>query len=477
MATFAGAVATPLLRPFRALAVTGSATVSVNSLNLRSGPATSNAIIGKMTLGQVVQVVAGPNGGWYQVIANGVTGWASGDYLVVTPDSSTPPTGTTAKVTTAVLNLRSGPATSNGILGKMPLNTVVPVLEGPSGGWYKVDFNGIQGWASGDYLTIIPGDTQEPPAGTGTATVNVALLNLRSGPATSYGVLKQLSQGETVTIMTNPAGGWAQVDSAGTTGWVFADYLTLGGSTAGQTATVSVDVLNLRTGASTGSSVVTQMLYGETVEIGSQSGTWYQGTYHGSSGYAYGPYLRFGGPSASMWVPVHQQKHNLSCEYASCQIATAGLGDEIDEDLFIPLIGTDPNPHIAFRGNIDGEFIYGYEDYGVYPEPLVPALAHFGFTGTIITGGRTELESAFAAHHPVVLWIDLGYDSSFMTDIGGEQVLMATESHVVCGYGYNDEGVLISDPDSRRRKRVIPWSNFMQMWNSMDQMALTVSVA
>jgi uncharacterized protein YvpB len=178
-----------------------------------------------------------------------------------------------------------------------------------------------------------------------------------------------------------------------------------------------------------------------------------------------------------MAVPVHQQEHNLSCEYASCQIATAGLGNEIHEDRFIPIVGTDPNPHRGFRGNIDGTFIYGYEDYGVYVEPLVAALPQFGFVGRQLAGGKVELISELAAHHPVVLWIDLGYTSSFQYNINGEMVLMATQSHVVCGYGYNDEGVLISDPDSSHRKRVIPWTNFMRMWDSMDQYSMAVTRA
>ena len=62
-----------------------------------------------------------------------------------------------------------------------------------------------------------------------------------------------------------------------------------------------------------------------------------------------------------------------------------------------------------------------------------------------------------------------------MFDINGEMVLMATKSHVVCAYGYNDESALISDPDSSRRKRVIPWNNFMRMWDSMDLYSLAVA--
>ena len=279
-----------------------------------------------------------------------------------------------------------------------------------------------------------------------------------------------------VSVVSNPGTGWVQVTYQGTTGWASAQYLSLR-TGKNRTATIGTEVLNLRSTGNTSSSVLGQMLYGETVDIISSSGEWYKVTYHGKNGFAYGPYLTFGGPSASMWVPIHQQKHNLSCEYASCQIATAGLGKEIDEDRFIPVVGTNPNPHLGFRGNIDGTFIYGYEDYGVYPKPLVTALPQFGFLGRELTGGKNELITELAAHHPVVVWLDFGYTSSFMYDINGEMVLMATKSHVVCAYGYNDEGVLICDPDSSRRKRVIPWNNFMRMWDSMDQYSLAVTLA
>lgn len=386
----------------------------------------------------------------------------------------------TAVVTTDVLRIRSGPSTGFSIVGRTYMGETLTVLEGPTNGFYRIRRTGLEGWVSGEYITVTPDTTTPPTTGTGTATVKEN-LNLRSGPGTTYTVLRVMPRGATVTVVTDPGTGWVQVTYQGITGWASSQYLTIGTTTpdpgATRTATVGVDVLNLRSSGNLSASIIGKMLYGETVQIASSSGDWYKVSYHGKSGYAYGPYLTFGGPSASMWVPEHQQKHSLSCEYASCQIATAGLGKEIDEDRFIPVVGTDPNPHRGFRGNIDGEFIYGYDDYGVYPKPLVAALPQFGFSGRELTGGKTELISELAAHHPVVVWLDLGYTTSFMYNINGEMVLMATKSHVVCAYGYNDEGVLISDPDSSRRKRVIPWSNFTRMWDSMDQYSLAVTLA
>lgn len=465
-----------LLRSMPVSAISGTAVVTTAVLRVRSGPSTGYDIVGYVYEGDALTILDGPVTGFFQIQTSTLSGWVSGDYVDVTsggPDD--PGAGFGSATVSVALNLRTGPSTSYEVLTVMPGGAVVEVVSGPSGGWCQVTWQGQTGWASGYYLEFTPGANPEEPSGTGTATVR-ANLNLREGPGTNYTVLLVMPNLATVTVVSNPGSGWAQVSYQGTTGWASTQYLSFGAVSTG-TATIGTDVLNLRSAGSLSAPILGQMLYGETVENVSRSGDWYAVTYHGTNGYAYGAYLSFGGPSASMWVPIHQQKHNLSCEFASCQIATAGLGNEIDEDLFIPVVGIDPNPHLGFRGNIDGVFIYGYEDYGVYPEPLVAALPQFGFNGRQLTGGKSELISELAAHHPVVVWIDLGYDSSFMYDIGGEMVLMATESHVVCAYGYNDEGVLISDPDSSRRKRVIPWDDFMQMWNSMDQYSLAITVA
>lgn len=77
----------------------------------------------------------------------------------------------------------------------------------------------LTGRASGEYLTLSGTGTPTPtPGGTGVATVNTDRLNLRSGPATSYGVLRVMNQGERVTIVSGPSNGWYQVTYGSVTG-------------------------------------------------------------------------------------------------------------------------------------------------------------------------------------------------------------------------------------------------------------------
>jgi len=58
---------------------TGTATVTAYALNVRSGPSTGNSVVGGVASGQVVEIMGDPQGGFYPIRANGLTGWVSGD--------------------------------------------------------------------------------------------------------------------------------------------------------------------------------------------------------------------------------------------------------------------------------------------------------------------------------------------------------------------------------------------------------------
>ena len=71
------------------------ATVTANSLNVRSGAGTSYSVITKLSKGTVVDVLESASSGWKKVkTSNGTTGWVSGSYLAngVVEQPSTPST-------------------------------------------------------------------------------------------------------------------------------------------------------------------------------------------------------------------------------------------------------------------------------------------------------------------------------------------------------------------------------------------------
>lgn len=124
------------------------------SLNVRSGPSTSYSKIGYIKAGSPIQYISATNG-WYKIKYNGITGWVIGNYVTVGNTSSTGTnynTNTTLKYTTATLNIRSNPSTSSSRIGSIAQGKQVTCL-GSSNGWYKVNYNGIVGWVSGQYLS------------------------------------------------------------------------------------------------------------------------------------------------------------------------------------------------------------------------------------------------------------------------------------------------------------------------------------
>lgn len=70
------------------------------------------------------------------------------------------------------------------------------------------------------------------------ATANV---NLRKGPGTTYGVLKVIPKGATVTRLAGPTNGWLQVRFSGTDGWSSASYLGAVTSSGGSSSAVNLD--------------------------------------------------------------------------------------------------------------------------------------------------------------------------------------------------------------------------------------------
>ena len=147
----------------------GTATVDADALRLRAKADSGSVVLSMAYKGDKVDVLADVGNGWYQVSLNGVTGYMSGEYLKaswntqaantttvtqqVAPAASSPASGNVKVNLSAgeVLNLRSGASTQSGKLASIPGGTVL-ALEGISGSWYKVTYNGVTGYVSAEYM-------------------------------------------------------------------------------------------------------------------------------------------------------------------------------------------------------------------------------------------------------------------------------------------------------------------------------------
>ena len=172
-------------------------------------------------------------------------------------------------------------------------------------------------------------------------------------------------------------------------------------------------------------------------------------------------------------VPTYAQSRNLSCEYAAVHIATATFGNAIPEDVLINSIPVTKNPHNGYRGNIDGWW-GNTDDYGIYPEALAPVVHDYGFSTDIFygQGDTTQLKAELDAGHPVLVWLGLWGDTrERLSDDGNYSV--ATGMHVVVAYGYDSDGIYVSDP-AHGNYNFYSWDAFVGMWNVLDGMSMAV---
>jgi len=207
--------------------------------------------------------------------------------VVNTPVATTPPAvDNNGTVTAFNLNVRTGPSTNHQIIGGLPRNASVSILE-TRDDWHRVQSGNITGWVSGDFVSlatlapvvVVPATPAQEATGQ-SGIVIASVLNVRSGPSTNYGVLSTLRSGAVVNILET-RNSWHRIP----TGWVSGDFINQNGAApqlpivatpvvtpppaapASQTGTVTANVLNVRSGSSTAHGVVSTLNRGAVINI------------------------------------------------------------------------------------------------------------------------------------------------------------------------------------------------------------------
>lgn len=286
--------------PSSVFAATTTGVVNASALNLREGASTGTSVLGLLRLGASVEIVE-TTGDWYKVTAtvNGTTksGYVYSSYITVGGNQVTSGNGV---VNVSALNVRSAASITSKSLGIIKSGTSLTVT-GTSGDWYAVNVNlngqTVAAYVYKTYITMgaDTSSSQEPTVSiSGTGTVNAYALNVRSGASTSTSVVACIASGKEVSI-TGQTGDWYQISTTVNgktiTGYVYAQYITKSAQAAAPDNSTNNDVqvdttvsskgkinasaLNVRTGASTSSSVVTVLAQGTVVTITSEADGWY----------------------------------------------------------------------------------------------------------------------------------------------------------------------------------------------------------
>ena len=138
---------------------------------------------------------------------------------MVSPAAASVGVGT---VTVDAPRLRQRATTDSTILATASKGDSVIILENAGNNWYKVDYKSVQGYMSGEYLTVAT--TADAAIGYGKVSAGGSTLNMRSGAGTSYGVVSSLPDGTIVEIV-GINNGWYKIQYGGKTGYVSSDYM------------------------------------------------------------------------------------------------------------------------------------------------------------------------------------------------------------------------------------------------------------
>ena len=300
-------------------------------VNFRSGPGTNYSSQGIIASGTTITVTDTSNSEWYAVrLSNGSTGYIYAEYISMSTGGSTSNGEERNAKTTEYVNFRSGPGTNYNSKGVIALGTTVTVTDTSNAQWYAVRLsNGSTGYIFAEYISFTGSNTpsataaptQAPSNGSEQTAKTTEYVNFRSGPGTNYNSKGVIALGTTVTVTDTSNAQWYAVRlSNGSTGYIFAEYISFTGSntpsaTAAPTQAPSngseqsaktTEYVNFRSGPGTNYSSKGVIASGTTVTVTDRSNSqWYAVRLaNGSTGYIFAQYLKVTGTSSATPTPT-----------------------------------------------------------------------------------------------------------------------------------------------------------------------------
>lgn len=304
--------------------------VNAAAVNIRSGAGTHYTVITVARQNEGVTILGEEKDGqgqlWYKVDYKGTVGFINSEYVTKDSDGGNDNSSNypekDAKVNASAVNVRSGAGTNYGIVKTLGLNTKIKVIgeakDGSGAAWYKIKFDGGEGYMHSDYVTINDNGGDNNNGGAvpeqKRGTVNDDYVNVRTGAGTNHSRVTSLNSGTAVTIVGEEKDGsgavWYKIKFANGEGYMHSDYITVSGGNNGgnnnnggyekKSGKVNANSVNVRSGAGTNHGIVGNLSSGTEVTIigeekdGSGS-VWYKIEYNGVSGYMISDFITVGG--------------------------------------------------------------------------------------------------------------------------------------------------------------------------------------
>ena len=256
------------------------------SVNVRSGPGTSNSKIGTAPKGeQYTCLGVSDDGNWYKIqYTSSKEGYVHKDYIELSTGSASQPDEPTGQTVTIVhcnewVNVREGAGTNTKKLGTAPKNGKYTYL-GKTGNWVKVQYTATQvGYIYSKYVSSPTGGTGGSDTGTGGTPTETAQtgygyvvncntsVNVRSAATSSAdNIIGQAKKSYVYQILAK-SGSWYKIQYTSTTvGYIHESYFTKATSdTSIKLEVVNCDTaVNVRNAATTSAALLGTAKKGET---------------------------------------------------------------------------------------------------------------------------------------------------------------------------------------------------------------------
>jgi zinc D-Ala-D-Ala carboxypeptidase len=189
-------------------------------------------------------------------------------------------------------NFRSGPGTSYSIISVIYKGATFQINGQVQNGYAGIIYNGKSGWVLASLVVAAGGSSTPVISGIGWTT---SAVNLRSGPGSSYAVLRVVPYAAQVGTSTTVTNGYRYVTHNGLAGWMASAYIstTNPDDQGGNYATTTANV-NFRTEPSTSSAIIQVIPAGARVQVlHTQAGDFINVNYNNKQGWVHKAYLKF----------------------------------------------------------------------------------------------------------------------------------------------------------------------------------------
>ncbi len=222
-----------------------------------------------------------------------------------------------------------GPSTTRPVIWMLARGARVTV-QATVGSWARFAVSGSYGYVPlsslSRWIDTAPAPTPtptQPPGYSGSTYYASANVNVRSGPGTQYSVVGSLSSGQAVTV-TGSSGNWYRINWSLGSAYVSASYLSQGGTyypqptptTASDGNFYATSRVNVRSGPSTGYSIVGTLEANDRVTVTATNGNWYRINWNNGSAYVSASYLARIGSA----VPTEPPASSGSTYYATANV-------------------------------------------------------------------------------------------------------------------------------------------------------------